>query len=846
VLRLFQDASIGVKLWLLIVLNSSLALFVSGAGLVVYQRYVQRDQAAHQVAAQAAVLAQSATAPLTFEDRDAARQALAALRGDTRIVEAAIFNKTGAVLASYRLKPDARVPLPSLRRDGAYFDGNDLRTFQPVELDGERIGTMFLHVTTDFTVQMQHHIEIVLLVLVISLALALLLSSGMQAGIASPIRDLSYVARRVTAEKDYSVRASAHSGAELAILIDSFNAMLSEIERREAARKAAEELLRESEERYALAARGANDGLWDWKLSSDEIYFSPRWSQMLGYREGEIASHPEEWFSRIHPADRQRVQTEISAHRAGATLEFASEYRMRHHNGSFIWMLSRGAVVRDESGAAVRMAGSQTDITEGKVADPLTGLANRLYFLDRLEDAMQHASLLKIGGDQFAVLFLDLDRFKLINDSLGHAAGDELLVGIARRLKASIRGSESGDRAAHAVAARLGGDEFAVLLTGIENMSDVRQIAERILTSLSSPFQIGGRQIFATVSIGIAPGNSANSPEDLLRNADTAMYHAKAKGKARAELFDEGMRDRAKARLEIETDLRKAIPQGQLRVFYQPQVSLADGRVTGYEALVRWQHPERGMLPPSEFLPVAEETDLIVPLGHFVLREACRQMAHWHQTCAVDSSLSVSVNVSFRQLGDTDLVAEVASVLRETGLRPGSLKLELTESCIMSNTESAIGILRRLKAMGVGLEIDDFGTGYSSLSYLSRLPFDTVKIDRSFVKELHASEESTEIVKTILDLARSLHMTVVAEGVETPGQVEALAALGCDFGQGYFFSPPASSDSTQASIRDRVAFRQAFAQLEARSPEAETKAARRVREKSTSPNPKPALEEVGA
>jgi diguanylate cyclase (GGDEF)-like protein len=460
------------------------------------------------------------------------------------------------------------------------------------------------------------------------------------------------------------------------------------------------------------------------------------------------------------------------------------------------------------------MAGSQTDITEGKVADPLTGLANRLYFLDRLEDTIQHA-IHNGSHDQFAVLFLDLDRFKLINDSLGHAAGDELLLAIARRLKVSVRGSESAERIGHAITARLGGDEFAVLLTGLDDMSEVRHVADRILASLSSPFQIGGRQIFATVSIGIAPGSSANSPEDLLRNADTAMYHAKAKGKARAELFDEGMRDRAKARLEVETDLRKAIPDGQLRVFYQPQVSLFDGRVTGYEALVRWQHPERGLLAPSEFLPVAEETDLIAPLGQFVLREACRQMAHWHTTYTVDPSLSISVNVSFRQLSDGDFVEEVATVLRETGLRPGSLKLELTESCIMSNTDSAIDILRRLKAMGIGLEIDDFGTGYSSLSYLSRLPFDTVKIDRSFVKELQSSEESTEIVKTILDLARSLHMTVVAEGVETPGQVEALATLGCDYGQGYFFSPPASSDSTQASIRNQLAYRHAFRQLEA-------------------------------
>jgi diguanylate cyclase (GGDEF)-like protein/PAS domain S-box-containing protein len=819
--RYLAFASIRVKLWLLIVLNSSLALALAAAGMLAYQRYVQRDEAAHKLVAQADILAEGSMAPLSFDDAKAAQETLAALHGDPQVAEAIVYTVAGAAFARYD-RPGAPADVSGVeqvdvqharaRPDGVYFEGDSLLTFQPVRVHGDRIGTIFLRSTTDINGQLRRYLGIMLLVVVVSLGLAMLLSSRMQGMIATPIKELSRVARQITAEKDYSVRALARSGAEIGILIESFNGMLAEIESRDLARRAAEELLRESEQRYALAARGANDGLWDWKLATNEIYFSPRWNQMLGYGDPGVRPEPEEWFSRIHPSDRGRVDGEIAAHRNGATSEFTSEYRMRHRNGSFIWMLSRGAVVRDENGRAIRMAGSQTDITEGKIGDPLTGLPNRLYFLDRLEDSIQKGTG---GGIGFAVLFVDLDRFKLVNDSLGHGAGDELLMGISGRLKASVRGAGAGpERLGNYVVARLGGDEFAVLLNGIRQISEATAVAERILISLSAPFQIAGRQVFGTVSIGIAPGNGANSPEDLLRDADAAMYYAKTKGKARYEVFDEGMRDRAKARLDIETDLRKAIDLNQLVLYYQPQISLVNNGVIGYEALVRWQHPERGLVGPVEFIPIAEETDLIVPLGRWVLREACRQMALWHRNFAADPALTVSVNVSFRQLGDTNLVDEVRKALRESGLPPESLKLEMTESSIMSNPEMAIGILRQLKEIGVGLEIDDFGTGYSSLSNLSRLPFDTVKIDQSFVRDLHATGESAEIVKTILDLARSMGMSVVAEGVETAGQLGVLTSLGCDYAQGYYFSRPVDCDATQALLRERHSMRRAFAQLE--------------------------------
>jgi diguanylate cyclase (GGDEF)-like protein/PAS domain S-box-containing protein len=814
-LSVFTNRSIGIRLSLLIVLNSSLALTSAGIALFGYESYLQRGAASRELAAQAGIIAESSTAALSFADERAATQTLSALRGDTHVVEGVIYDVNDHPFSRYRQAgSSAGSPAPLLRQGGVYFENGAVLVFQPIRLGNEKIGTIFIKSNDDVRMRLRQYVGIVCLVLLFSQGFALLFSSRMQRTIAAPITELSGVARSISVDKNYSVRAIRRSGGEIGILIDSFNHMLSQIEIREMAQKAAEESLRESEERYALAARGANDGLWDWKLATGETYFSPRWNQMLGHSDQDRWSNPEEWFRLIHPADRDRVRAEIAAHLAGATPEFASEYRMRHKNGSFIWVLSRGIAVRNEAGAAVRIAGSQTDITEGKVADPLTTLPNRLYFIDKLESSIDAA---RRNGSLFAVLFLDLDRFKLINDSLGHAAGDELLLGFAGRLRSSVRAAWE---ARQSVVARLGGDEFAILLGEVRDEADAAIVAQFILDELESPFRLAGRQVFATVSVGIALSSSGNTPEDLLRNADTAMYHAKARGKARSAVFDEGMRERAVARLEIETGLRKAIDSQQLVLYYQPELSVTSQRVIGYEALVRWNHPSRGILPPSEFIPIAEESELIVHLGRWVLKEACRQMAEWHKNLVLDPPLTISVNISPRHLNHGGLVEDVEQVLSETGLDPKCLKLEVTEGSIMQDAETALLTLRRLKLMSIGLEIDDFGTGYSSLSYLQRLPFDTVKIDRSFVKELGVSSESSEIVKTIVELARSLEMYVVAEGVETQDQFERLTTLGCQYVQGYYFAKPAGAQTTQRLMLERDQLQRSFATLQVSGPDA--------------------------
>jgi len=566
--------------------------------------------------------------------------------------------------------------------------------------------------------------------------------------------------------------------------------------------KQAQEALRESEERYALAARGANDGLWDWNLVTGAVYFSPRWKAMLGFREDETDDRLEEWLGRIHDADRERVKEEIAAHQRGLTPHFESEHRLLHKDGGFRWMLSRGLAVHDRTGKALRMAGSQTDITERKVSDPLTGLPNRLLFIDRLGRLIKHSQRRK--DHLFSVLFLDLDGFKMINDSLGHLVGDQLLVGVAMRLEKCLRSSDTVARLGETfTVARLGGDEFTILLDDLKEPADANRAAERLMKALAPPFLLAGKEVFTSISIGIALSNTAyEQPEDMLRDADTAMYRAKSLGKARYEVFDADMRASVMARLQLETDLRRALERNEFRNFYQPIVSLESGRIVGFEALMRWQHPTRGMIAPEEFIFVAEETGLIRELGWWSLREACRQMSDWRAGSKGYVGLTMSVNLSAKQLLQPHLVEEMDKLLRETALPSEALKLEITESAVMADPAAAAEMLQQIKSLGIRLAIDDFGTGYSSLSYLHRFPLDTLKIDRSFISGNGAGDDGIEIARTIMPMAKNLRLDVVAEGVETIEQVALLKKLQCKYAQGYYFSKPVAPEEIAPLLED--------------------------------------------
>ncbi|MCB2154778.1 EAL domain-containing protein [bacterium] len=574
----------------------------------------------------------------------------------------------------------------------------------------------------------------------------------------------------------------------------------AELERQREERKR-----RESEERYALAARGANDGLWDWNLRTNRIYLSPRWKTMLGYDEDEVGDSPSEWMDRIHPEDRDRVKAEIDQHLDRNTAHFESEHRVRHRDGAYRWMLCRGLAVGDRAGQLHRMAGSQTDITERKVAeeqllqaayyDALTGLPNRAYLMDRLWRSIIRSR--DSDSYQYAVLFFDLDRFKNINDSLGHTLGDQLLIALAERLKSCVR---TGD-----VVARLGGDEFTVLLEGISDVSDATSIADKVLREITTPFNLGGHIVYTNGSIGIALSHSGyQRPEDLLRDADTAMYSAKELGKARYMVFDRGMHDRAVALLQLETDLQHAVAREEFRVFYQPIVSLRTGLIECIEGLARWQHPYRGLVMPGDFIPAAEETGLIIPMGLQIMREACRQLQEWKRRFGVNAPQAVCVNLSARQFMQPDIVEQVKAALDESGLDGNSLQIEITESILMQDIEAAMEHLARLKDLDIRLCIDDFGTGYSSLSYLQRFPIDTLKIDRSFVSNRITLDENLEIVRTIVTLAHNLEMSVIAEGVETEEELAQLRALRCNHVQGNYFSKPVAAGIINDILSDGV------------------------------------------
>jgi len=553
-----------------------------------------------------------------------------------------------------------------------------------------------------------------------------------------------------------------------------------------------------TEYRYSLAAQGANDGLWDWDLETGGVYYSPRWKAMLGYDDAEIGDGLAEWLDRVHPDDLPRLRADIDAHLRRENQNLSLEFRIRHRDGQYRWVLCRGIAVKDPERATLRAAGSLTNISDRKLAeeqlrfeamhDSLTGLANRSLLTDRLTH-----SLARNGRDpanRFALLFIDLDEFKVINDSLGHQVGDKLLIEVARRLSACARKVDTIARIPGDHVARIGGDEFVMLLEDLASPEDALRVAERVHSALSEPFSLGAHDLVARGSVGIATSDGGYTrPEDVLRDADTALYQAKQSGKSCTCIFDPQMHQRAMARWSTEMELRRAIERDDFELHYQPIVNGA-GRLEALEALVRWRHPTRGQVMPDAFISIAEETGLIVPLGKLVLASACRQVRRWQLEIPSLAHIAVGVNVSHRQFVSPAIVDDVERILEETGLGPQSLRLEVTETAAMQSAVKTIETMARLRAMGVLIHMDDFGTGYSSLSQLQRMPLDALKIDREFVKEMNHDETSRSIVDSIIALAHTMSLRVIAEGVETVEQAARLAGAGCDYLQGYHFGRP--------------------------------------------------------
>jgi len=609
-------------------------------------------------------------------------------------------------------------------------------------------------------------------------------------------------------------RLLAHGGQDLLDLEDLSTPGLERAIHKALRRLRAVRDLVAREEHLARAAEAAGDGLWDWNLVTGEMHFSRRWKELVGCARGAVAEsrddHLELWLERIHPDDRAGFDAVLSQHLGGSSERLEHEQRLRvstegqEGEEGYRWFVVRARVVRGVDGEAVRLAGSIRDVTARKKAeeqllhdafhDNLTGLPNRALFVDRLRLALHRRE--RHPEEGFAVLYFDLDRFKQVNDSLGHAVGDRLLVEIARRLCENLRPGDT--------VARLGGDEFGLLVHDVADAGDATHVATRVQEILTREYLVDRHQIFTSASIGIALATDSTEyrqPEEMLRDADLALYRAKASGRGNYEVFDREMHRRAMALLRLESELRRAVVKKEFVMHYQPIVSIESSRLVGFEALVRWCHGKRGLVPPREFLGVAEATGLIVPLGWWVLKRACRQMADWQRRFPIDPPLSVSANVSGKLFLDTEVVDRLASLLEEAELAPESLRLEITERVLLEHGEEVLHRLAATRALGVQLHLDDFGTGYSSLSHLQRFRYDSLKIDPSYVQRLDREDDSRALVRTLVALGEQLEMNVIAEGVETADQFQRLKELHCPEGQGHWIARPMDAASAEELIR---------------------------------------------
>lgn len=544
-----------------------------------------------------------------------------------------------------------------------------------------------------------------------------------------------------------------------------------------------------SESRFAHALRGANDGIWEWTLETDALYVSNWWAGMLGFTTAAVGDTARGWFELVHPEDAEGLQAAIESHLRGDTASLYHEYRIRKAGGEFLWVLVRGVVETDMAGRR-RLAGSQTDISRRRRSqdqlehaakhDQLTGLLNRRRLNEHLTDLLMRQG--RPGARSAALLFIDLDRFKLINDSLGHAAGDQVLKHVARRLQACGR---AGD-----YLARFGGDEFVMLLDDLATPEDAEEVARKLLLALREPLRFGDRYLVVNASIGITVLGAEQSPEQALQAADLALYRAKDAGKARFQLFDQSMQDEVRSRLRLETDVLQALQRNEFSMHYQPVFDLLappGGRPVAVEALLRWQHDGEPVSPVS-FIPVLEESGEIIRVGYWVLEQACRQTTHWQRHGA--PHLRCSVNLSGLQLCEKDFSQRVQDILARTRLPSTSLVLEITESLLVEAEGHSVSSLRELAAMGVRIALDDFGTGFCSLGYLNRFPIHIIKLDRSFLAEAHQSQSQQAICRAIINLSATLGLDVVAEGIESQDQIDFLLSENCRFGQGYLLGRP--------------------------------------------------------
>ncbi|MCR4377596.1 MAG: EAL domain-containing protein [Rhodospirillales bacterium] len=563
--------------------------------------------------------------------------------------------------------------------------------------------------------------------------------------------------------------------------------------------KRAHKQLKESEERYALAFRGANDGLWDWDLGTGRIYFSDRWREMLGLGADELGDTPQSWFDRVHPGELENLKRAIENHLLGQSDALEFEYRALHKDGDFRWLLTRGVASRGADGQAVRLSGSQTDITRSKVYDPITSIPNKFLFMDRLEWLLDREKRSPMGS--FAVFLIKIDRMGELRQSLGPVAGEDILIEMANRLMEGLRDEDTVtliNEAETFTVSRHDEGDFAILAEGCRDETSTPKLAERLHNMIKKPLTLRGENLLLTACIGIVAnvGDDGNDAVTVMQHATNALDRARAKGPGNFELFDRDLQERALKRLKMETELRRAVADGGLHVNFQPIVHIDSGKVAGCEALARWTHAEYGQVSPVEFIPLAEESGLIDAIGEWILEEACRQHETWPNKDCID----LSVNLSLKQMQRDGVENRILSILERTGMDPHRLKIEITESIFMEDMGRINAILTTLHAQGIDIAIDDFGTGYSSLAYLNHLPITHLKIDRSFITDVSTDRAAQAIVQSTLLMAQSLGIKVIAEGIETEDQVALLKVLKAEYGQGFHYWRPLTDEDFAALL----------------------------------------------
>ncbi|MBI9050401.1 MAG: EAL domain-containing protein [Anaerolineaceae bacterium] len=557
--------------------------------------------------------------------------------------------------------------------------------------------------------------------------------------------------------------------------------------------KKIQKALRESDERYAMVIQGANDGIWDWNVDTGTIFFSPRWKAMIGYADEEIPNTIDSWFEKVHKDDRSSLQIELSRHFDGETDHFEHTHRIFCKDGSDLWVLCRGLAKRNDEGLVFRMSGSMTDISRQKlyeeqilfdaIHDHLTDLPNRTFIIERISHAINRAK--RSDNLLFALIFIDLDRFKMVNDSLGHEYGDQVLKISSKRLETCLRSVDT--------ISRIGGDEFVVLIDSVADLDEVITVSNRIIQSFSEVMVLNENEVSISASLGVVVFcDEYDNAEEIIRDADIAMYQAKKNSHQQYEIFDTLMRQNLELRQKMESELRLALQYDQFELFYQPILHVKDLSLISFEALIRWRKSDTEFINPMDFIPIAEETGLIIPIGQWVIQEVCKQISDWKSVLPHGKNVMVSINVSAKQFSDPQLWAIVTKCLSDFQIEGNNLAIEITESIIIDEKENAIKMLGQLRGLGIQIYIDDFGTGYSSLSYLHTLPFDALKIDKSFINQMFSTDESTsiEIVQTIISLSKELRKKVIAEGVETQKELDMLNNIGCGYFQGYLESKP--------------------------------------------------------